>query len=82
MTINKIDNEKDEAILSFTRHEILVIRRALQRMNDELCEDDKWLSLEICGVDDIMKDGNFTRFLSYHRGLVEEELKPKEEATI
>ena len=79
MIINKIDKEKNETTLSFNRHELLTIRRALQKVNDELSEEDKWLVLEITGVDDVLKDGNFSRFLSYHRGLVEMETKPEVE---
>ena len=75
MTINKIDVNKNEVTLSFNRHEITVIRRALSRMYKELTEEDKFLLLEIDGVDDILKDGNFTRFLSFHRSLVEAEIK-------
>lgn len=75
MTINKIDVDKNEVTLSFNRHEITVIRRALSSMYKELTEEDKFLHLEIDGVDDILKDGNFTRFLSFHRSLVEAEIK-------
>ena len=75
MTINKIDMDKNEVTLSFNRHEITVIRRALSSMYKELTEEDKFLHLEIDGVDDILKDGNFTRFLSFHRSLVEVEIK-------
>lgn len=75
MTINKIDVDKNEVTLSFNRHEITVIRRALSRMYKELAEEDKFLFLEIDGVDDILKDGNFTRFLSFYRSLVEAEIK-------
>ena len=75
MTINKIDVDKNQVTLSFNRHEITVIRRALSSMYKELTEGDKFLHLEINGVDDILKDGNFTRFLSFHRSLVEVEIK-------
>lgn len=75
MTINKIDVDENEVTLSFNRHEITVIRKALSSMYKELTEEDRFLHLEIDGVDDIMKDGNFTRFLSFHRGLVEAEIK-------
>ena len=44
-------------------------------MYKELTEEDRFLHLEIDGVDDIMKDGNFTSFLSFHRGLVVVEIK-------
>lgn len=74
MTINKIDVDKNEATLSFNRNEIIVIRRALTSMYRELTEEGKFLHLEINGVDDILKDGNFTRFLSFHRNLVEAEI--------
>lgn len=67
MIINKIDKEKNETTLSFNRHELLTIRRALQKVNDEFSEEDN------------LKDGNFSRFLSYHRGLVEMETKPEVE---
>ena len=77
MTINKIDVDKNEATLSFNRHDILVIHRALTRIYEELTEEDKFLHLEINGVDDILKDGNFTRFLGFHRNLVEDEIHQK-----
>lgn len=70
MTINKIDVDKNETTLSFSRHEMLLIRRALQKMSDELTEEDKWFLLEVTGIDDVMKDGNFTRFLSFHKSLM------------
>ena len=73
MTVNIINADKGETTLSFTRHEVLVIRRALQKIYEELTEDDKWLLLEINGVDDLLKDGNFTRFLSYHKSLLEKD---------
>lgn len=74
MTINKIDVDKNKVTLSFNRHEIIVIRKALSNMYKELTEEeDRFLHLEINGVDDILKDGNFTRFLSFHRNLVEAE---------
>ena len=75
MTINKIDVENEEATLSLSRHEMLIIRRALQRISNELTDNDKWFLLEINGVDDLLKDGNFTRFLGYHRELVEREIQ-------
>ena len=80
MTINKIDVDKNKTTLSFNRHEILIIRRALQKMSEELTtEDDKWLLVEMSGVDDVMKDGNFTRFLSFYRVFVENENKTESE---
>ena len=79
MTINKIDVDKDETTLSFNRHEVLLIRRALQKMSAELTTDeDKWFLVEINGIDDVMKDGNFTRFLSFHRSMIEKESVQKE----
>ena len=75
MTINKIDVDENEVTLSFNRHEITVISKALSSMYKELTEEDRFLHLEIDGVDDIMKDGNFTSFLSFHRDLVEAEIK-------
>ena len=75
MRINKIDVDENEVTLSFNRHEIIVIRKALSSMYKELTEEDRFLHLEIDEVDDIMKDGDFTRFLSFHRGLVEAEIK-------
>lgn len=75
MTINKIDVDENEVTLSFNRHEITVIRKALSSIYKELTEEDRFLHLEINGVDDIMKDGNFTSFLSFHRDLVEAEIK-------
>ena len=77
MIINKIDIDKNEAKLTFNRHEITIIRRALQKMAKELIEEDKWFLLEINGVDDLLKDGNFTRFLSYHKQLIENKSKEK-----
>ena len=79
MTINKIDVDKNAVTLSFNRHEIIVIRKALSNMYKELTEEDRFLHLEITGIDDILRDGNFTRFLSFHRGLVEVEDKDKKD---
>jgi len=80
MTVNKIDVDKNETTLSFNRHEMLIIRRALNKMSEELTtEEDKWLLTEIGCVDSIMKDGNFTRALSFHRALVEQELEKSKE---
>lgn len=75
MTINKIDVDENKVTLSFSRHEITIIRRALSSMYEKLTEEGKFLCLEVDGVDDILKDGNFTRFLSFHRNLVENEIK-------
>ena len=75
MTINKINVDENNVTLSFGRHEISIIRRALSRISAELTEEGKFLYLEIDGIDDILKDGNFTRFLSFHRNLVETEIK-------
>lgn len=75
MIIKKIDAENNEATLSLNKHEITIIRRALQRISDELTSDDEWFLLEIIGVNDLLKDGNFARFLSYHREIVKEETK-------
>lgn len=75
MTINKINVDEKKVTLSFSRHEITIIRRALFSMYEKLTEEHKFLCLEIDGVDDILKDGNFTRFLSFHRNLVENEIK-------
>jgi len=80
MKINKIDVDKNETTLSFNRHEVLLIRRALQKMSAELTTDeDKWFLVEINGIDDVMKDGNFSRFLSFHRSMIEEESVQKSE---
>lgn len=80
MTINKIDVDKNETTLSFNRHEVLLIRRALQKMSAGLTTDeDKWFLVEINGIDDVMKDGNFSRFLSFHRSMIEEESVQKEQ---
>ena len=38
MTINKINVDENKVILSFGRHEITIIRRALSRMCEELTE--------------------------------------------
>lgn len=75
MTVNKIDVNNNEATLSLSRHEMTIIRRALQRMSNELTNDDKLFLLEMKGVDDLLNDGNFTRFLSYHREFLKENLK-------
>ena len=72
MTVNKIDVDNNEATLSLSRHEMTIIRRALQRMSNELTNDDKWFLLEMKGVGDLLNDGNFTRFLSYHREFLKE----------
>ena len=80
MKINKIDVDKNETTLSFDRHEVLLIRRALQKMSAELTTDeDKWFLVEINGIDDVMKDGNFSRFLSFHRSMIEKESVQKSE---
>jgi hypothetical protein len=79
MQVNRIDVDKCEATLSFNRHETLLIRKALQKMSSELTRDDEeFLLLEMNGVDDLLKDGNFVRFLGYHRALINEEMSPKE----
>ena len=70
MTVNKIDVDNSVATLSLSRHEVTIIHKALQRMSNELTDEDEWFLLEINGVNDLLKDGNFTRFLSYHRELV------------
>ena len=75
MTVHLIDVQDDEATLSLSRHEVTTIRRALQKMSNELTDDDKWFLLELNGIGDLLKDGNFTRFLSYHRELVKSELQ-------
>ena len=75
MTINKIDVDENKVTLSLGRHEIAIIRRALSRMSNELTEEGRFLYLEIDGIDDILKDGNFTRFLSFYKNLVENEIK-------
>lgn len=75
MIINKIDAYENKVSLSFSGYEIAIIRRALSSMYEKLTEEGKFLRLEIDGVDDILKDGNFTRFLSFHRNLVENEIK-------
>ena len=76
MTVHLIDVQDGEAVLSLSRHEITTVRRALQKMANEittLTDDDKWFLLELNGVGDLLKDGNFTRFLSYHRELLKSE---------
>ena len=75
MIINKIDVYENKVSLSFSRYEIAIIRRALSRMSNELTKEGKFLHLEISGIDDILKDGNFTTFLSFYRSLVENEIK-------
>ena len=77
MTVNKIDVDSKEATLSLSRHEVTIIRKALQKMSSELTNEDEWFLLEMNGVDDLLKDGNFTRFLSYHRELVKNETQEK-----
>lgn len=75
MTINKIDAYENKVSLSLGRHEIAIISRALSRMSNELTEEGKFLHLEIIGIDDILKDGNFTRFLSFYKNLVKTEIE-------
>ena len=75
MIINKIDVYENKVSLSFGRHEIAIIRRALSRMRNELTEEGKFLCLEIDGIDDILKDGNLTRFLSFYKNLVKTEIE-------
>ena len=43
MRINKIDVDENEVTLSFNRHEITVIRKALSSMYKELTEEDRFL---------------------------------------
>ena len=38
-------------------------------------ENEEWVRLQLVGVDDILKDGNFTRFLSYHHNCIKLEDK-------
>ena len=80
MTVNKIDVDNSVATLSLSRHEVTIIHKALQRMSNELTDEDEWFLLEINGVNDLLKDGNFTRFLSYHRKLVKSETQEKNDS--
>lgn len=78
MTVHLINVRDGEAVLSLSRHELTTVRRALQKMENEittLTDDDKWLLLELNGVGDLLKDGNFSRFLSHHRELVKSEMQ-------
>lgn len=79
MQINDINYEKKQASLVLSRDEIHRLRHALGTVNDMNNEkgsaEDKWLHLQLVGVDDILKDGNFSRFLGYHRRLLEVELE-------
>lgn len=79
MTVHSIDVYDGEALLALSRHEMTTVHRALQKMSDELTDDDKWFLLEMDGVSELLKDGNFTRFLSYHRKLVESEIQEADE---
>lgn len=72
MQINELNYEEKVASLLFSREEIHILREAMsQYVKEKPSEDSKWLHLQLIGVDDILKDGNFTRFLSYHRCLVQ-----------
>ena len=71
MTVNKIDVDKNKTTLTFDRHEIHLIRRALQAINTNFSEEEEFFLIELSGVDDIMKDGNFTRFLSFYKSSLE-----------
>ena len=72
MTVNKIDVDNNEAILSLNRHEMTIIRRTLQRISNELTNDDKRFLLEMKCVDDLLKGGSFKIFLSYYREFLKE----------
>ena len=75
MRISNIDVDKGKATLSFCRNEVLLICKALQKMSSELTSDaDEFLLLEIHAVNDLLGDGNFSRFLGYHRALIAEEV--------
>ena len=55
----------------FSREEIHILRKAMaQYVEEESSEDNKWLHLQFVGVDDILKDGNFTMFFGYHRNCI------------
>lgn len=73
MNINIIDTVNKFVELRLKKHEILTICHALSKMKECLTEEDKWLLTEINGISDILKDGNFTRFLSFEKGKWEQE---------
>lgn len=76
MNINKLDYNEKVASLIFSREEIHILRKAMaQYVEEESSEDNKWLHLQLVGVDDILKDGNFTMFLGYHRNCIKLEDK-------
>lgn len=68
MNINIIDTKSNFAEVRLDSHEVTIINRALHKMKNELNEADQWLLTEINGLHDILKDGNFTRFLSFEKG--------------
>lgn len=72
MQINELNYEEKVTSLLLSRDEVHTLREALsQYVKEKPSEDGKWLHLQLVGVDDILKDGNFTRFLSYHKSLVQ-----------
>jgi len=72
MQINKLDYEEKVASLMFSREEIHILRQAMaEYIGRTSSEDNKWLHLQIVGVDDILKDGSFNRFLGYHKRFIE-----------
>jgi hypothetical protein len=72
MLINKLDCKENIASLIFSREEIHILRKALAEYKDKVSsEDNEWLHLQLVGVDDILKDGNFARFLGYHMRTIE-----------
>lgn len=79
MNINKLDYNEKVASLIFSREEIHTLRKAISEYIDNKSgsenktdlEKDEWLQLQLIGVDDILKDGSFSRFLGYHKRLIE-----------
>lgn len=82
MQIKEINYDEKRASLVLSRDEVHKLRSALSTVvdlsNEKSSEDVEWLHLQLVCVDDILKDGNFTRLLGYHRRLIESELEEKE----
>ncbi|MDE5897901.1 MAG: hypothetical protein K2H09_01350 [Treponemataceae bacterium] len=71
MTVNKIDCETQKATLTLSRHELRIIRKSLHAASNELDENDMYFLTELRGVDGLLEDKNFARFLSFFRADIE-----------
>lgn len=83
MQIKEINSEEKRASLVLSRDEVHKLRSALYTTinlsNEKSSEDVEWLHLQLVCVDDILKDGSFSRLLGYHRRLIESELEKEGE---